>query len=84
MTDIYELNEGSTDIHCVASFSLPPDKAMVTYIEQGIFGNMNTGTYPDILPGMRESRIIPGHWYYDAQNPDRVIAAYPRKEQVHE
>ncbi|MCD8109258.1 MAG: hypothetical protein LUE14_04050 [Clostridiales bacterium] len=78
MTDIYELKEGSTDMRRVATYSIPPKVAMVAYVEQEIFHNRHSWEYPEILPGMRESDTVPDHWYYDAVNPHRVIAAYPR------
>ena len=78
MTTIYELSEYDGAIRKKAEYSLPPKKALVCYIQQ-CNGNFNTWEYPDHLPGMRESKTVPDHWYYDDIENRRVVAAYPWK-----
>lgn len=82
MTMIYELVEGEPDIKKVAEYSLPPKQALVCYVRQHLFHDFNTSSYPQIVPGMRESDTVMEHWYYDnySVSPlkrNSVLAAYP-------
>ena len=78
LTCIFELKEnGDSGIHKVAEYNLQPRQAMIAYIEQSIYNNFNTWTYPEAIAGIRQSDMVPDHWYYDDIRGDRVIAAYP-------
>lgn len=58
-----------------AQYSLNPKKALINYIMQYARNNWNDWTYPDTLPGIRESNTVKNHYYYD--HGDNVIASYP-------
>lgn len=77
MTAIYELREGNPDVIKIGEYSVEPKEAMVDFIQQFLFGNYNTWTYPQIVSGMRESKIKKDHWYYDDISNKRVLVAYP-------
>ncbi len=72
---IFILEEGDPEIKKVAEYSLTPKQALVNYVKQYLEKNFSTWTYPAILPGMRESRMVKDHWYYDAEGT--VISAVP-------
>jgi len=78
LTCIFELAEsGDGNIHKVAEYNLPPKQAMIAYIEQSIYNNFNTWTYPEAIAVIRQSDTVPDHWYYDDIKNGRVLAAYP-------
>ncbi len=77
MSLIFELKEGNPDVRKVAIYSLSPKKALIAYIMQNIFHNMNTWEYPETIKGMRQSDTVPDHWYYDDFKGRRVLSAYP-------
>ena len=79
MTNIYELKEGVGFVRLVAVYSLDPKAALVAYIRQSIYKDFETWTYPEEIPGMRESDTVKDHWYYDDHAGRRVISAYPEK-----
>ena len=49
MSLIFELKEGNPDVRKVAIYSLSPKKALIAYIMQNIFHNMNTWEYPETI-----------------------------------
>lgn len=77
MSLIFELKEGNPDVRKVAIYSLSPKKALIAYIMQNIFHNMNTWEYPETIKGMRQSDTVLDHWYYDDFKGRRVLSAYP-------
>ena len=77
---IFMLKEGASGIKRGATYSLPPKKALICYVEQYVRNNWDTTSYPETLEGMRESSVKKDHWYYDVIKPGRptlTIAAYP-------
>ena len=76
MTQIYEMNENTGHIENKATYSLDPKAAMIAYIEQK-HGNMNTWNYPKAIEGIRESKTVKDHFYYDDIPNGVIIAAYP-------
>ncbi len=87
MTTIYKLPDGGSLMR-VASYSLPPKKALVAYIKQEQ-GDFQTWKYPEIIQGMRESESARDHWYFDftktrGYKENAVIAAYPDRSCVRE
>lgn len=77
MSLIFELKEDNPNMRKVAIYSLTPKAALVAYIMQDIFHNMNTWEYPEMVKGMRQSDTVPDHWYYDDFIGRRVLSAYP-------
>ena len=78
MTTICELKESSNKgIRKIASYSCNPKEALVCFIMQDIRKDFNTWKYPEIIPGMRESKIKKDHWYFDDINGKRVLGSYP-------
>lgn len=73
ISTIYKLDE-QNHMERVATYSVPPKQAMVNYIMQFINKNFNTWEYPEIIKGMRQSKLVPSNWYYD--NNNEVLAAY--------
>ena len=76
-TDIFTMQERTGKIEFRASYTLPPDKALVAFVEQQK-KNYNFWTYPKRLVGMRESPTASGNWYYDDIPNNQIIAAYER------
>ncbi len=80
MTQIYELKDGDTEIRKVASYMLPPKKALVNYIMQSEKKDYNWWNYPETIEGIRESDTVKNHWYYDTfseRGESKVLAAFP-------
>ena len=76
-TIIYELREnGDGNIDKIAEYTLSPKAALVCFIMQSR-KNFNTWDYPQEIQGMRQSKAIPNHWYFDDGVNKRVLAAYP-------
>lgn len=71
---IYELDEQG-NIQKKAEYTVTSKQALINYIMQFKKKNFNTWTYPETLPGIRESKTVKNHWYYDQDNI--VIASYP-------
>lgn len=75
-TTIFECDSNGR-INKLAVYSIAPEKALISYIQQYIHGNWNTWEYPKHMKGIRESKIKKNHFYFDDIQNDRVIAAYP-------
>lgn len=76
-TIIYELKEnGDGSISKIAEYTLNPREALICFIMQDK-KNFNTWDYPKEIEGIRESEILPNHWYFDDDINKRVLAAYP-------
>ena len=73
---IFALDEKTGKIEKKALFSLSPQNAMVAFVRQSE-GDFHTWNYPEKLPGMRQSKTVSNHWYYDDIKNARVLAAYP-------
>ena len=58
-----------------AIYTIDSKKALIAYIMQDIKKNFNTWAYPEDMEGIRESKTVKNHFYYDYKNI--VIAAYP-------
>lgn len=71
---IYELNSDGI-IKKIAEYSCNPQEALINYIMQYKCNNWNTWEYPKMLKGIRESKTVKNHFYFDYGNT--VIAAYP-------
>jgi len=76
MTSIFEMNEKTGKIDRVASYSIDPKKALICYIMQSR-KNFNTWEYPEHIEGIRESRTVSDHWYFDDIPNNRILASYP-------
>lgn len=75
-TSIFECDSNGK-ISKLAVYSIAPEQALISYIQQYIYGNWNTWDYPKHIKGIRESKIKKNHFYFDDIQNDRVIAAYP-------
>ena len=76
-TIIYELKEnGDGNINKIAEYTINPKDALVCFIMQSR-KNFNTWNYPQEIKGMRESKTVSNHWYFDDIANNRVLAAYP-------
>ena len=73
---VYELKEGVPGMRKLAEFSVPPKQALINYIHYSS-GNSCTWDYPTDMPGIRESKTAPDHFYYDDLKHKRVLASYP-------
>lgn len=62
-TTIWELKENGT-IERKSTYTLDSKRALIAFAEQHK-GNNNTWTYPEIIPGMRQSKSKPDNWYID-------------------
>lgn len=71
---IYELEENG-NITEKAIYTCDSKKALINYIMQYKKNNWNDWMYPETLPGIRESKTVKDHWYFDYNNI--VIASYP-------
>ncbi len=75
-TNIFELQEKSGKIDRISSYSLDSKQALIAYIcQRG--GNFNYWTYPKDMDGIRESKTVKNHYYYDDIRRSVIIAAYP-------
>lgn len=77
VTDIYTMQERTGKIEFRCSYTLPPDEALVAFVEQQK-KNYNFWTYPERLEYMRESPTVSGNWYYDDIQNNQIVAAYER------
>lgn len=75
ITEIHMLNDNCL-LPKMAVYTLPPKKALVCAIEQHIFHNFNTNSYPEEISGMWAGHY--GAWYYD--NGDYILGAFPEEE----
>lgn len=75
MATIYILSENG-DIKKTAEYSIGPKAALIAFVRQ-MAGDYNTMSYPENIPGMRESTTAADHWYFDDTRYNQVIAAYP-------
>jgi hypothetical protein len=71
---IYELDEQG-NITEKAIYTVTPKQALINYIMQFKKKNHNFWMYPETLEGIRESKTVKDHWYFDYNNI--VIASYP-------
>ena len=71
---IYELSENGT-IEKKAEYTTDTKQALINYIMQFKRHNMNTWNYPEHIDGIRESKTVSNHFYFDCGNV--VIASYP-------
>lgn len=74
-SEIFILPDGGTPER-KAIYTLEPKKALVAFVEQAK-GNFYTWKYPEELPGMWESGIKKGAWYFNDTGKHRTIAAFP-------
>ena len=75
-TSIYECDSNGK-ISKLAEYSVTPEQALINYIQQYIYNNWNTASYPKRMKDIRESNIKKNHFYFDDIPNDRVLAAYP-------
>jgi hypothetical protein len=74
LTKIQTMDQISGEIKEAAIYSIEAKKALVCFIKQNINHDYNSWLYPDMIPGMYESKTRKNTWYYE--NDDYIIQAY--------
>lgn len=72
---VYELKTESKEVNLLATYCFDSKKAMVSFIKEQE-GDFNTCNYPNIIEGMRESKIKKHGWLFDDLKNERTLVSF--------